>query len=137
MNLGLYRRLSKEHIKVSDAGKMRNHLAICVLNWDMVDLMKAYQATLEDVSILNATLALLQQTSVHVEIFSNNNAHLTSVYDPCIQKLLQVLDFSHIWENEFNLPKEKARHLISRQTREDIDSSIYGFIEIVKLATKT
>ena len=58
------------------------------------------------------------------------------MYDVRIQKLLDVLQFFQKWEMEFDNSKDKTRYLLSWQTREDIDSSIYGFIEIVKLATE-
>ena len=60
---------------------------------------------------------------------------IQSVNDGRIQKLLDVLKFFHNWEDSFKEPKEIAKHLISRQTREDIDSSVYGFIEIVNVAS--
>ena len=41
-----------------------------------------------------------------------------------------MLDFFHNWENQFESPKDKARHLLTRETREDIDSSLYGFINV-------
>ena len=43
-DLTLYRNLSKEHVKVTDARKMRNHLAINVLNSKMLNLMKISNA---------------------------------------------------------------------------------------------
>ena len=55
--------------------------------------------------------------------------------DTRIHKLLKVLDFFHSWENQFATQKEQGQHLISRQTQEDIDCSIYGFIQIAHVAT--
>ena len=135
-DLRLYRNLSKEHVKVSDAGKMRNHLAINVLNGKMLNLMKIYQCQLSDPEVMNSTIELLENTSVYVDIFSNSNLKISSIYDHHIQKLLDILAFFHTWEDEYSDPKEKAKHLMSRQTWEDIDSSIFGFIEVVKVATE-
>ena len=44
---------------VDAPGKMRNHLAINVLNWDMLNLMKTYQSSLEDLSELDGIVLLL------------------------------------------------------------------------------
>ena len=135
-DLQLYRKLSCDHVKVTDAGKMHNHLAINVLNHEMLHLMLVYQQSLEDSLILNSTIALLQQTSTLVDIFCNNSSKVEDLSDPRIGKLLNVLQFFHDWESEFFTPQEKAKHLISRQPWEDIDSSIYGFIQMVKLPTE-
>lgn len=128
--------MSHEHVKVTDVGKMRNHLAINVLNDPMLYLMQKYQESLEDPSILDRTIALLQQTSTFIDIFCNNSSKVESLPDPRIGKLLQILQFFHDWESEFSTGQERAKHLISRQTCEDIDSSIYGFIQIIKVATE-
>ena len=58
------------------------------------------------------------------------------MYDARISKLLSVLDFFHKWENEYCDRKEQRKHLITRETRQDIDSCIYGFLHIVKVATE-
>ena len=94
-DLRLYRKLSKEHVNVNSAGKMRNHLAINVLNKDMLNLMHIYQGSLLHPEELNSTIGLLEQTSVFVDIFSNNCSKVNNVYDQRIQKLLGVLDFFH------------------------------------------
>ena len=134
-HLRLYRKLSKEHVYVDAPGKMRNHLAINVLNWDMLNLMKTFQSSLSDPSEVDSTVWLLENTAAYVDIFSNANSMVHSVNDPRIQKLLDVLTFFHNWEDSFKDPKEIDKHLISRQTRQDIDSSVYGFIDIVNVAS--
>lgn len=45
---GIHAKLSPEHLNLTPASKMRNSLALDVLNKDMLFLMKSYQATLED-----------------------------------------------------------------------------------------
>ena len=45
--LRIYRHLTKEHIEVTATGKMRNHLAINVLNADMLNFMWLYQRSLQ------------------------------------------------------------------------------------------
>ena len=49
-HLRLYRKLSRDHVFIDAPGKMRNHLAINVLNWDMLNLMKTFQSSLTDPS---------------------------------------------------------------------------------------
>ena len=44
-------------------------------------------------------------------------------------------EFFHSWESQFTNSKDIAKHLITRQTPEDIDSSIYGFVEMVKICS--
>ena len=44
----LYRKLTKEHVNINNADKMRNHLAINVFNKDMLNLMHVYQSSLEN-----------------------------------------------------------------------------------------
>ena len=101
----------------------------------MLNLMTVYQNSLHNPEELNATVALLQQTSMFVKIFGNNSSKIESEHDGHIQKLLKVLNFFHKWEEQFDNPKNKEQHLITRQTREDIDSSIYGFLDMVSVAS--
>ena len=118
---------------VTNAAKMGNHLALNVLNSEMLHLMHTCQSNLTDPHELDSTILLLEHTSILVDIFSNIHWKIESLEDARIQKLLQVLNFFHMWENEFECSKETNRHLITRQTREDIDSCIYGFIEMVSV----
>ena len=55
-DLCLYRKLTEEHVNVNNAGKMRNHLAINVLNQDMLNLMCVYQNSLVNADELNSTI---------------------------------------------------------------------------------
>ena len=63
--------LTKDHIELTSASKMRNRLAEQVLDKDMLFLMKSYQATLNDPERLSATIQLLEKTSVLVELFGD------------------------------------------------------------------
>ena len=134
--LRIYRCLTKEHIEVTATGKMRNHLAINVLNEEMLNLMQLYQKSLANPSVLNGTIELLENMSVFTNIFSDHNRKITSLDDVCIRKILDVLHFFQLWESEFETPQDKHRHLITRETREDIDSSIYGFVNIVRVTSQ-
>lgn len=131
----LYRRLTQEHVCLNAQLKMRNHLATDVLNKDMLNLMIAMQKTLEDPSELNSTILLLENTSVLVDIFSDTHCKIENIYDRKIGQIHQVLQFFHSWEDEYSTPKDKAKHLITRESRQDIDSSLFGFMELVSIAS--
>ena len=116
-DLRLYHKLSKEHVELNNTGKMCNHLAVNVLNSDMLNLMTVHQNSLRNPDELNGIVALLQQTCILVEIFDNNSSKIESEHYGHIQELLKVLNFFHKWEEQFDNPKDKERHLITRQTR--------------------
>ena len=108
-DLRLYRKLSKDHVDVTNAAKMHNHLALNVLNGDMLNLMHTYQSNLTDPHELDSAILLLEHTSILVDIFANIHWKIETLQDARIQKLLQVLNFFHTWENEFECSKEKSR----------------------------
>ena len=70
-DLRLYRKLSKDHVDVTNASKIHNHLALNVLKSDMLNLMHTYQSNLTDPHELDSTILLLEHTSIIVDIFSN------------------------------------------------------------------
>jgi hypothetical protein len=74
---------------------MRNSVAIEVLNKDMLYLMKAYQATLKNTESLTASIGLLEQTSVLVDIFCCRNRPISTRED----KRFDVLEYFKVWEN--------------------------------------
>ena len=106
-SLRIYRKLTKEHIEVTASDKMRNHLAINVLNADMLNLMRLYQKSLPDQSVLNATIELLEHTSVFIDIFCQGQTKIHSMNDPHIGKLLSVLHFLQKWEDEYKTHDKK------------------------------
>lgn len=59
----IHNKLTEEHINLTPSSKMRNELAIQVLNKDMLYLMKAYQATLHNPQNLASSIELLENTS--------------------------------------------------------------------------
>lgn len=134
-SLRIYRNLSKDHIYINAQGKMRNFLATNVLNKDMLHLMKCVQSEMDDKSELEGTISLLEATSELVDIFLNIHSTVANVYDAKIGRIVKVLEFFHSWEGQFNNPKEKRKHLLTCETREDIDCSLYGFIETVKICS--
>ena len=62
----------------------------------MLNLMRIYQSTLTNSECLDSTIALLEQTSVLVDILSNNKTQVDSIDDVHISKILAVLQFSTI-----------------------------------------
>ena len=71
--LRIHRHLTKEHVVLTPASKMRNNLATQVLDGDMLYLMKSYQTTVQEPERLSATVKLLENTSVLVEFFMDTN----------------------------------------------------------------
>ena len=125
--LRIHKSLTKEHIFLTGASKMRNKLATDILSKDMLYLMKTFQSTLKDGHILSSTITLLTYTSEIVDIFLDTRP-INSLTDPRLNTLNKVLNFFHQWENE----SLKASNLITKETREDIDSSLLGFMALCK-----
>ena len=55
------------------------------------------------------------------------------MYDGRLGQLTEVLAFFNDWESEYSDPKLHTKHLITRETCEDIDSCIYGFMHLAKV----
>ena len=108
-------KITRNHIFPSQTDKMRNHLAEEVLNGTFLELMSKYQMTLTDSGSLNSTMELLENTAVLIDIFNNDHHSVDSVNDPRIEKLLKVLHFFTEWESEFEDPKDRNKHLMSRE----------------------
>ena len=84
--LRIHRHLTKEHIELTSASKMRNRLAEQVLDKDMLFLMKSYQATVNEPERLSATIQLLEKTSVLVEFFGDTRP----ICDPWDKRVNQL-----------------------------------------------
>lgn len=134
----IHRRLTDEHINLTPASKMRNHLALQVLDKDMLYLMKRYQSTLSDPQSLSSSVSLLEQTSKIVDIFTDKNRPISSVSDNRIITLRENLDFFNTWESDIIRSKDfsEKKNLMTSQTRDDINSSLAGFISLVNLQVK-
>ena len=107
-----------------------------VLNADMLNLMWLYQQSLTNKEVLNRTVKLLEHTSVFIDIFCGSHTKINSMNDPHIGKLLSILHFFQNWEMEYSTHDDKCKHLITKETREDTDACIYGFVNVVKVATE-
>ncbi|MES9879371.1 MAG: hypothetical protein ABW185_00625 [Sedimenticola sp.] len=131
----IHRKLTEEHINITPASKMRNKLATDVLDKNMLYLMKMYQATLKDPERLSSSIALLEATVVLTDVFCNAYRPVYRLDDPRLTKLQNVVDFFNTWESEIiNSPLHcQKKHLITRETRDDINCSVVGFISLCKL----
>ena len=65
--------------------------------------------------------------------FSSVTSKIQSMYDDRLCQLKEVLAFFHDWESEYSGPKLHTKHLITTETCEDIDSSIYNFMHLAKV----
>ena len=132
-----FNRLTRDHVFLSAQGKMRNHLATDILGPQMLSLMQHYQLSLgENGSKLTGLIKLLEVTSSLVTFFSNSKLKISSTTDAHISNLMTNLAFFHNWEKEYDSPKDKLKHLITKETRQDIDSCVYGFISLLTIAEK-
>ena len=124
----LHRYLTKEHVELTSATKMRNKLAEQVLDKDILFLMKSYQATLDDPERLSSTVCLMENTSVLVDVFKDKRPICDST-DRRLQQLREVLRFFNDWEKyaEEFIVYSSLKHLLSKETRDDINSSLTGF----------
>ena len=131
----IHRNLSDEHINLTPDNKMRNQLAIQVLNSDMLYLMKMYASTLSDPERLASSIELLEQTAILCNIFCATNRPILSISDPRIASLHQVIIFFNSWEEciEQSIVHSAKKNLITRETRDDINSSLTGFISLCEL----
>ena len=135
--------LTEQHLILNSADKMRNKLAEDVLNEDFLALTEQYEKyTYSSVSgtPLHGLKSLLQQTSKIVKLFSDNRP-IYDMGDPRIKMVRDVADWFHNWEEEvMNMSqlsqKEKNRSLISKETREDIQCCLLGFVSLCTLATE-
>ena len=119
-------RLTKEHIELSTTNKMRNHLATDVLDHNMFYLMKACQASSNEPKVYDAVVTLLGHTAKLVEVFDDPRP-IASVEDTRLNDISDSLKFFNDWEANC---KNQAKELLTRETRDDLNSSVAGFIQV-------
>lgn len=131
----LHRKLTKEHITINPHSKMRNHLATDVLDRNMLYLMQCYQSSLpkEERANLNSTITLLEMTSVLVDIFEDRIRSLSSASDDRVSSICKVLDFFKDWDSSDD---KAASNSLTKETMEDIQCSLQGFLTITHKVTK-
>jgi len=131
----IHHKLSQDHIFLTNESKMRNHLAEDVLDKEMLHLMQVYKSNLgESGSSLDGTIELLRNTSIVIRNFRDPRP-ITDAGDERLSELHDVMEWFVKWENQIKNDtsiKNKEKHLISHQTREDIVSSLLGFEELCK-----
>ncbi|XP_013422136.2 uncharacterized protein LOC106182054 isoform X2 [Lingula anatina] len=123
-SMRIHHRLTQEHIYPDQAAKMRNKLAAEVLNDDMLHLMQAYSKVVP--TDLRGTIALLEQTSKFISIIHDLRP-IKDRGDERLATLRSVWDWFEKWVTNTN----DQKHLFSHQTRDDLSSSILGFISYV------
>ena len=129
--------LTREHVYLTAQAKMRNHLATDVLGSKTLSLFQHLKDHLkEEGTKLDPVIQLLEVTSSLVNFFCSTHLKLANISEQPVQQLMKDLTFFHDWEKEFGSPKEKVKHLITKETREDIDSCVYGFVNLLKVAQK-
>ena len=138
--LEIHRKLTYKHVFPENADKIRNHLAEEVLNEDMLQLMLDLRAHLGPRGAkLDATISLLQQTSILVNIFRDRRP-MNDPSDPRIQQLRCVFGWFKEWEIDihanYHTPADRNRRLLSAETREDLDICINGFCAMLKVRAK-
>ena len=133
----IHRKLTDEHFFLTPVLKMRNGLAADVLNNEMLYLMKCYQATLTNQFQLAATVELLENTSVLVEVFHDKRP-IANLSDKRLKDVCRVLEYFNDWQDKVTSSDTHSvkKNLITSQTREDINSSIQGFVSLCDISIK-
>jgi hypothetical protein len=128
----IHRNLTREHIEMTPASKMRNKLATDVLSKDMLYLMKSYQQTLEDPGSLASSVALLEQTSILIDIFCDRNRPISDMSDNRINQIATASKFFLDWEKEVieSVLLAKSKNYLTKETSEDIQSALMGFVSL-------
>lgn len=132
--VSIHHKLTKEHVDLTPSNKMRNHLALEVLDRNMLYLMLAYAKANKVSEKLTGTLKFLENTSTLVEIFCDTHRPIIDAGDDRLQQLSQVLAYFNDWESQVTADTslDSSKHLITKETREDINSCIIGFREVCK-----
>jgi hypothetical protein len=135
----IHYRLTQEHIYLTSENKMRNHLAEDVLNGEMLHLMTLYQHSLGDSGHkLDATVEMLTHTSALIRNFRDPRP-ITDISDDRLKENDDALKWFIKWERSVKYDdgiRNKEKHMISHQTREDIISSVMGFQELCNYKLK-
>ncbi|OWF43040.1 hypothetical protein KP79_PYT24941 [Mizuhopecten yessoensis] len=131
----IHPKLTEEHINLTPASKMRNQLAIDVLNKNMLYLMKSYQATLDNPNRLSSSIKILEHTSTLADIFNDHNRPIATLNDARLKDLEKTVEFFNVWEGNVNksVTHVAKKKLITWETRDDINSSVTGFLSLCKL----
>jgi hypothetical protein len=135
--LPMHKSLSEEYTVLTPVSKMRNKLASDVLNKEMLYLMRCYQSTIENPAKLTSTIEVLENTAILVEIFHDTRP-ITRLSDQRLKKLRDVLLYFTTWEDEINQNNayNAPKNLMTSETRDDLHSSIQGFLSLCELTVE-
>ena len=126
-------KLTKDHIYLSEPGKMRNALAKEVLNDQMLYLFEAYQKSLPEEQAINisSTIQLLQQTSTIIRNFSDQRP-ITETSDPRLIQNKAVLTWFTDWEHTASSPN----NLMAAECRQGLNWMLQGIESLVTITRK-
>ena len=123
-----YNKLNDEHLFPDNAAKMRNHLAIEVLNKDMLGLLHEYKCqVIKDCDYLKGLIELLQQTSKVISIFYDHRP-IKTANDERLKDLMEFYKFLKAWETNAT----DNSQLMSQECRKDWTSTVLGFCSFVE-----
>ena len=119
---------------------MRNHLAEEVLNKDMLYLFKQYQISLPHPSALNGVIALLEKTSLFIDIIRSPQP-IDCIHDSRLQQLADILSFFNSWadyskeemQQNFTTRKDNKKPIqifLTAETHTDLRHCISGFQDL-------
>lgn len=98
----LHKKLTNEHLFPSTQSKMRNYLAMNVLDSEMLHLMQMYQLHLgEKGQVLNGVITFLRKTSRLIDILHSKKP-VQSVNDERLAELNEM----HMWFQEWESCKD-------------------------------
>ncbi|KAK3577291.1 hypothetical protein CHS0354_008383 [Potamilus streckersoni] len=89
-------------------------------------------ASLSNPDSVRGTVHILQQTSKITEVFCDKNRSITDISDPRLSMLHDVLNIFNNWEKTVSESTllVPGKHLMSKETRGDLNSSLMGFISL-------
>ncbi|XP_071111146.1 uncharacterized protein [Haliotis cracherodii] len=129
--LSIHHKLGNDHIHPNKADLMRNHLAEEVLDSNMLSLMRLYKQNLgHGSSVLEGAVDLLEQTSTLISIFHDRRP-IRDLTDIRLHQLRTILQWFRKWEES-----ETRQHLMSWETREDVEFLLSGFCKLAHVATQ-
>ena len=138
----IHRKLTNDHLFLTQESKMRNKLAEDALSCEMLFLMESFQKSLGEAgNLLDDTIDLLKATSTVVSVFRDRRP-ICDVEDQRLHNLNESLRWFNDWENHIMnrsdlAATEKGKMLMSQQTREDLNSCIVGFTKLCKDTMKS
>ena len=92
----------------------------------MLYLMTEYQKQYRRSSFLRWNYSFVETNFCTGAQFSDNVNPIKSMMDSWIQEVVSVLHFFQDWEKDHVSESVNSKHLITRETREDIDFCLYG-----------